>query len=190
MQRLHTYFFNCPCCTQPHARVYEYYAKFRGFIPETEPLTPSMNAELFERVVMDEDRFAGRSVSVGDGFYRCGNCFEFFKFEGDYSEAVTLSKEEREIAISKFKPISLNKINAIRNAFEMLKKLTSNNGYSIDDTTGEICFFDANGKEYKFKIADELILGFYDNNPNFQIDKDLRYAAKLDLEESKEKALS
>ena len=44
--------------------------------------------------------------------------------------------------------------------------------------------------KYKFKIADELVSGFYNNNPNFQIDKDLRYAAKLDLEESKEKALS
>lgn len=174
-KRLHSYFFNCPCCSQPHARLFEYYAKFRGLIPETEPITEQMDATLIERVVMDEDRFAGRSLTVGDGVFRCGNCYEFFKFNGPYTDAVSLSREEKEIAITKFKPVRMRKYDAMRNAFEMLKKLTTNNGYSIDDTTGEICFLDGNGKEYKFKIADELIEEFYGANPNFKVDEGIRY---------------
>lgn len=176
-KRLHSYFFNCPCCSQPHARLFEYYAKFRGLIPETEPITEQMDATLIERVVMDEDRFAGRSLTVGDGVFRCGNCYEFFKFDGPYTDAVKLTKEEKENAVAKFKPISMRKQDAMRNAFEMLKKLTTNNGYSIDDTTGEICLFDGNGREYKFKIADEIVESFYNENPNFVVEQGIKYPA-------------
>ena len=169
-KRLHSYFFNCPCCSQPHARLFEYYAKFRGLIPETEPITEQMDATLIERVVMDEDRFAGRSLTVGDGVFRCGNCYEFFRFDGPYTDAVALTMDEKEVAISKFKPVKMQKQDAMKNAFEMLKKLTTNNGYSIDDMTGEICFLDGNGKEYKFKIAEELVEGFFKSNPNFTVE--------------------
>lgn len=180
MQRLHTYFFSCPCCSQPHARVYEYYAKFLGFIPETTPITEQMNAKLFERVVMDEERFAGKSVTVGDGIYRCGNCYEFFKFEGPYSDAVALEPSEREIAISRFKPVSYRKEDAMKRAFDILVKLTTNNGYTVDDTTGEICFLDGNGKEYKFKIGQELIDSFYSDNPNIHVDEKINYSSSIE----------
>ncbi len=167
--RLHSYYFNCPCCTQPHARLFEYYAKFRGMIPENEPITPEMNATVMERVVMDEDRFVGRSTSLGDSVFRCGNCFEFFKFEDTVSDPVKLSKDEEEIAISKFKPIPLYKSDAIKFALDMFKKISTNDGYSINEETGEISIFDGNGREYCFKIADELVNGMLKNNPNFEI---------------------
>ena len=36
--RLMSYKFNCPCCGEPHKRLFEYFAKFYGMIPEDVPL--------------------------------------------------------------------------------------------------------------------------------------------------------
>ena len=161
--------FNCPCCTQPHARLFEYYAKFRGFIPENEPLSKYPDASMLERVVMDEENFAGRSLSLGESVFRCGNCFEYFKFDDYISEPVKLLEDEKAYVNSRFKPVSLYKNDAIKNAFEMLKKLTSNYDYQIDEYTGEISFADANGKRYSFNIGNQLVDGFFKDNPNFEI---------------------
>lgn len=168
-KRLHSYIFNCPCCSQPHARLFEYYAKFRGLIPENEPLKNYPDATMIERVVMDEENFAGRSLSIGESVFRCGNCYEFFKFDDHYSEPTTLTVEEKECVQSKFRPVSMFRVDAIKNAFDMLKKLTYNNGYQINEFTGEISFNDANGRKYTFKIGDALVDGFFKDNPNFEI---------------------
>lgn len=169
-KRLHSYYFECPCCNQLHARLFDYYAKFYGYIPEDVPLS-SVHTEvsMIERVAMDEDNFAGRSVGLGDSTFRCGNCNEFFKFYDTKSNAVALTQEEKQVALAKFKPITMLRETAIKNAFDMLVKLTANRGYQVDAETGEICFLDGNGKEYKFKIAEELIDTFYGDNANFKV---------------------
>ncbi len=168
--RLHSYFFNCPCCDQLYLRSFEYYAKFYGFIPEDVPLSSVHNeVSVYERVVLDEDNYVGRSVGVGDSTFRCGKCNEFFKFNDTVSQPVKLTVEEKEIAYSKFKPITMLRETAIKNAFDMLVKMTANRGYHIDAEKGEISFVDASGKEYSFKIAEELINTFYADNANFKV---------------------
>ena len=168
--RLHSYFFNCPCCNQTHLRLFEYYAKFYGLIPDNVPLSHfKTDVSMLERVVMDEENFAGRSVGIGESTFRCGNCNEFFKFDDYISEPKKLNEDEKRYANCKFKPITMLRENAIKNAFEMLVKLTHNRGYQINAETGEISFKDGNGKEYKFKIGEELISTFYGDNKNFKV---------------------
>ena len=167
--RLKSYFFNCPCCNQTHIRLFEYYAKFYGQIPDNIPLSNFKDVSMIERVVMDEENFAGRSVGVGDSIFRCGNCNEFFKFEDSISYPKRLNNDELRYANMKFKPITMLRENAMKNAFDMLVKLTQNRGYQVDAESGEICFLDGNGREYKFKIGEELIDTFYGNNKNFKV---------------------
>ncbi len=168
-KRLQSYYFNCPCCTQPHARLFEYYAKFHGYIDEKDPLENYPDASLYERVVMDEENYAGKTLSLGESTFRCGNCYEFFKFDDYVSEPFKLSPTEAEEAKTKFKPITMYKYDAIKNAFEMLKRLSDNRGYRINDLTGEITIVDGNGREYVFNFGNELIDAFYQGNPNFAV---------------------
>ena len=106
--RLMSYKFNCPCCGEPHKRLFEYFAKFYGMVPDDVPLA-SVHTEktMIERVTMDDGTYEGRSLPVGSGesTFRCGNCNEFFKFDDYNVEPRRLSKKEEDLAKTKFKPM-------------------------------------------------------------------------------------
>ena len=168
-KRLKSYNFKCPCCSEPHTRLFEYYAKFRGMIPEDQPLPEGVEVNMLERVVMDNGTYEGRSVTAGDGIFRCGNCFEFFKFNDKISEPVGLTQAEQRTANFLFKPIKVTYYQAVMNSIATFDSLLNSTGCEYDEVSRKIIVKNKNGKEYRLDFADELVKAFYGNNPNFEI---------------------
>lgn len=169
INRKKSYSFNCPCCSQPHTRRFDYYAKFRGFINENESIADVNGAYVYESAVVDNGIFEEKTLSVGDGIYRCGNCFEFFKFTDDESAPVRLNDKEKQVAKSKFKPINIVYDKAVMNSVASFFSLLENYGCEFDWDKNEIVISGAGGKEYRFNFADKFVEAFYGKNPMFDI---------------------
>ena len=184
--RLMSYKFNCPCCGEPHKRLFEYFAKFYGFIPDEVPLASVPNEKsMLERVVMDDGTYEGRSLPVGNGesTFRCGNCFEYFKFDSrDFGvDPRPLVYTEKEQAKQKFKPITIIYRNAVMNALASFDSLINKFGCDYDEDTKELVVKNENGKEFRFDFAEQLVDVFYKNNPMF----DMKCNEKWGLEPQK-----
>ena len=170
-KRLKSYDFKCPCCSEPHRRQFEYYAKFMGFIPEVEELPTDRDVTMLDRAVMhDESTFENsRTMPVGDGVFRCGNCYEYFKFEDQESLPVKLSEQERVEAERNFKPIKIVKRNAVMNAVASFDSLLNACGCVYDEETNDIVITTKQGKQIKLNIAEQLYEAFYNGNPMFDV---------------------
>ena len=168
--RLKSYQFNCPCCNEKHTRLFEYYAKFYGFIPEDRDIETVPNEKyMLERVVIDGGVETKRSMTVGDGVFRCGNCFEFFKFEDKTSQPIRILEKDKNLALTKFKPIVMLKEDAVMNSVAAFDSMINVNGCEYEAETGSIVIHGNDGKVFKFNIAEQLFQTFYGNNPMFDI---------------------
>ena len=168
-ERLKSYKFNCPCCKQGHNRLFEYYAKFYGPIPENQDLEQFKDIQLIERVVSDEPSIQGNSIGAGDSTFRCSNCYEFFKFDGSTGDPRQLFGFDKKIVEERFEPIPLTYEQAVMNSLAMLDELLNKNGCVFDERTGEILITRQDGKEYSFGFADSLVKSFYGENKNYEI---------------------
>ncbi len=184
-KRLKSYDFKCPCCSEPHRRLFEYYGKYYGLIPEVEGIPEDKEVTLLERVVMhDETTFEGsRSIGIGDSVFRCGNCYEYFKFADTYSLPDKLTPSEKEEAEKKFKPITVLKNGAVMNAVASFDALINKCGCVYDENTNQIVIRDGKGREFRLDIADQLFEAFYGNNPMF----DVKSSASWGLEKQAQK---
>ena len=98
-KRLRSYNFRCPCCNAKHKRLFEYYAKFHGLIEEDEPFPTHVPVGMLDRVEIESDTYESKTLTVSgdaieDKTYRCGNCYEFFKFTDNYSDPIRLLERE------------------------------------------------------------------------------------------------
>ncbi len=181
IEKLRSYDFNCPCCKQPHRRLFDYFQKYHGAVAEDVVLTDDMDIQMLERSVMDDGTYEGRTLTIGNSTFRCGNCHEYFKFYDNEFESppVRLSENEKRFAETRFKPITIIKDNAIMNAVASFDSLVNRFGCSFDSEDGSIVILNEQGKEFRFKIADELMRVLYEGNPTF----DVKAGAKWGLEE-------
>lgn len=169
MKRLQSYYFECPCCKTNQKRLFEYYAKFHGFIKEEEQLEDFRDPYLIERVVID-DADERKTVKIeGEPVYRCGVCFEFIKFDDNVSQPRALTNLEQTGAITKFKPVVVSPDVAIMNSVAYFDKLLNKNGCSVNPE-GKIVINSDNGLVYTFDIASALVDAFY-SNPNMQVNE-------------------
>ncbi len=169
LKRLQSYYFECPCCKSTQKRLFEYYAKFHGFIDEKENLKNFNEPSMLERVEIDGSD-EKRTIKIqGQPIYRCGVCYEFFKFKNNYSQPETLTEPEKLDALSKFKPVSVTPDIAVMNSVAFFDKLLNENGCALN-ANGEIEIRGKNGEVYSFDIAEALVAAFY-NNPNMQINE-------------------
>lgn len=167
-ERLRSYPFKCPCCEKQHKRVFEYMAKFRGFIPEEESLEQYSEVSMLERAVMPESD-EKRSIKVeNEPIFRCGNCFEFFRFDDNVSEPRRLNEVEKRYAKAMFKPVDIPYERAAMNSVAFFDQLINKRGCSVDYCTGEIVLYGEDGETYRLDIGKELVKAFYDN-PNFKV---------------------
>lgn len=189
IKRLKSYDFKCPCCSEPHRRQFDYLAKFMGFIPEVEPLPTDREVTMLDRAVMhDQTIYEGsRTMPIGDKVFRCGNCYEYFKFEDNESLPVKLSENEKQDVERKFKPITVVKRNAVMNAVASFDSLLNAQGCVFDEETNEIVIRTKQGKEIRLDIAEQLYHAFYDDNPMFDVKPHERWAyeTSADKEENK-----
>ncbi len=169
IERLKSYHFNCPCCFQDHKRIFEYYAKYRGFISEEEPLPENEELTIIQRAIMDRDTLEGRSIPIGDGVFRCGNCYEFFKFVDNSSQPRELTQTEKTEAMQNFRPLVITKEQAIMNAVASLDLLLNKYGCYYNQETQSIVINTDSGSQFSFNIAEQLLDVFYKNNPIFDI---------------------
>lgn len=174
--RLRSYDFRCPCCNAKHKRLFEYYAKFHGLIGEDEPIPTHVPSYMLERVVLESETYESKSLTVTsdaleDKTYRCGNCYEFFKFVDNTSEPMKLLEREKKVAVSSFKPLEITYEKAVMNAMATLDAVINKNGCAFDEDSKEVVIFGERGKEYRLKIDDELVKAFYADNPMFQVKK-------------------
>lgn len=172
-KRLRSYRFKCPCCEAKHERLFEYYAKFYGLLNEDEPFPTHVPVSMLERVVLESDTYESKSLSVsGEGFkstFRCGNCYEFFKFNDEFSDPVKLSYDETMEARGSFKPITLSYEKAVMNSVAIFDSIINKNGCAYDEDKKELVIFGERGKEYRMKIDEEFVKAFYGNNPMFYV---------------------
>ena len=188
--RLRSYDFKCPCCSEPHKRLFEYYAKFMGAIPEGEELPTDREVSMIEMASMkDQTVFENsRSVAVGNSTFRCGKCHEFFKFnDTNFAPPVMLTGKERDDAIKKFKPITVIRRAAILNSLGSLVSLLNQYGCVYDEVTNMIVIRDGRGAEYRIDIADQLYDAFYKDNPMFDVKKNDQWAFEAFDSEPKQK---
>ena len=186
--RLRSYDFKCPCCSEPHRRLFEYYGKFMGAIPEDQELPADREVSMLEIASMkDQTVFENsRSMSVGNSTFRCGKCHEFFRFpDTNFSAPMLLVGKEKEDAIKNFKPITIVKRAAVMNALGSLVGLLNQNGCVFDEETNEIVIRDGRGAEYRLQIADQLFNTFYKDNPMFDVKERERWGLDK-LEQSNE----
>lgn len=177
--RLRSYDFKCPCCSEPHRRKFEYFAKFMGAIPEDQELPTDREVSMIEMAQMkDQTVFENsRSLPVGNSTFRCGKCHEFFQFaDTDFSPPVLLSGKERENAMKNFKPITVVKRNAVMNSLGSLVGLLNQYGCVYDENDKTIVITDKAGKEYRLPIAEQLFDAFYKDNPMFDVKKHEKWA--------------
>ena len=171
--RLRSYRFRCPCCEAKHQRLFEYYAKFHGLIKEDEPFPTHVPVSMLERVVLEGNTYESKSLSVpGDEFkstFRCGNCFEFFKFNDDVSDPVKLSYDEQFEARGHFRPIELTYEKAVLNSVAIFDSIINKNGCAFDEDSKELVIYGERGKEYRMKIDEEFVKAFYADNPMFYV---------------------
>ena len=168
--RLKSYQFNCPCCNEKHTRLFEYYAKFYGYIPEDVDIESVPNEkQMIERVVINDGVDTKRSMTVGDGIFRCGNCYEFFKFNDKESQPTRILEKDKNYALFKFKPIVMMKEDAVMNSVAAFDTMINNNGCEYEAETGSIVIRGNNGEVFKIGIAEQLFEAFYGKNPMFEI---------------------
>lgn len=172
-KRLQSYYFKCPCCKSTQKRLFEYYAKFHGYIDEKERLEDFREPSFLERVVIDGSDERKTVKIEGEPTYRCGICYEFFKFDDNESSPRTLAEPEKLDAYSRFKPIKLLPDTAIMNSVAYFDKLLNENGCSINQN-GEIVIRANNGAEYTFDISVALVNAFY-NNPNMGVNDNYKW---------------
>ncbi len=176
-KRLRSYNFKCPCCEQFHKREFEYIAKYHGFISEKENLSDFDDPSMIEWVSMDDGTYEGRSVRSGEeSVFRCGNCYEFFKFDDYEAEPRKLTENEERLAKYQFKPITIIKNNAVMNSVASFVTLVNKYGCSYDQETGDIIVKNEDGKEFKFNIAEQLFETLYAKNPMFDVKKSALWA--------------
>ena len=178
IKRLKSYDFQCPCCLEPHKRLFEYYAKFHGEIPEGEEFPKDADISMIQRAVMhDQTTFEGsRTIAVDKGVFRCGNCYEYFKFNDETSEPIKLGPEESKSFDKGFKPIIVLKKNAMMNAMASLDGLLNTYGCEYDENTNEIVISYGRGKEIRLDIANQLFEAFYKDNPMFDVKESENWA--------------
>ena len=177
--RLRSYDFRCPCCEEPHRRLFEYYVKFAGMLPEDQEIPKDREVSMIERVTMKDQTVYedSRSITLGDSTFRCGKCHEFFKFNGtDYSAPILLSGKEKDDAVKKFKPLKIVKRTAVMNSLASLVSLVNQYGCTYDEKDNSLVVVDKDGKEFRFKIVSELFDAFYKDNPMFDVKKDEQWA--------------
>ena len=168
-ERLVSYKFGCPCCNEPHTRIFDYYAKFKGYIPEIEDLDKYKEVQMLERVVMNGEIYEERSLPAGDSTFRCGKCFEFFKFDDKTSKPRILTEEEKIKTKEKFKPIPIDKEVAVLNSVASFDHLINKYGCKYDVRTGNLVIIDDKNREITINIAEQLLDVFYRTNPNFEV---------------------
>lgn len=169
LKRLQSYYFECPCCNSTQKRLFEYYAKFHGFIDEKEKFEDFKDPSLLERIVIDgaDER---RTIKIeGEPIYRCGVCYEYFKFDDNFSPPRELTEPEKIDANIRFRPVSVTPDVAVMNSVAFFDKLLNENGCSINPN-GEVEIHGNNGAIYTFDIADALVNAFY-NNPNMVVNE-------------------
>lgn len=177
--RLRSYDFRCPCCEEPHRRLFEYYVKFAGVLPEDQDIPKDRDVTMIERVSMKDQTVYedSRSISLGDSTFRCGKCHEFFKFnDKDYSAPILLEGKEKDEAVKKFKPLVVVKRTAVMNSLASLVSLVNQYGCTYDEKENSLVVVDKDGKEFRFKIANQLFDAFYKENPMFDVKKDEQWA--------------
>ena len=177
--RLRSYDFKCPCCSEPHTRLFEYYQKFRGLVPEDEEISSDREVSMLERVSMkDQTVFEeSRSIGMGDSVFRCGKCHEFFKFNGtDFVDPELIVGAEKEKIEQEFNPIVIVKRNAVMNSVASFVSLVEKYGCTYDEKEEALVIRDENGKEYKLPIARQLFDTFYKDNPMFNVKKSEQWA--------------
>ncbi len=169
--RLKSYAFRCPCCEEPHNRLYEYFTMGGEEIMEYEDISKMNHIKLFERVEMQNQNsfINSRSLKVDGGFYRCGKCYEFFKFESPTSMPVPVTPAEKEVALKNFKPAVMMKNAAVMNAVAALDTLLNSNGCYYDTHDDVLVVTDASGKEIKLDIVDQLCGAFLKDNPMIKV---------------------
>ena len=169
LKRLQSYYFECPCCKTTQKRLFEYYAKFHGFIDERDRLENYRDPLMLERVIIDgvDER---KTIKIeGEPIFRCGMCYEFFRFDDNASEPRRLSEPEKMDAMARFKPVKLSPDVAVMNSVAFFDKLLNENGCTIN-ANGEVVIHGNNGAVYTFDIAQALVSAFY-NNPNMVVNE-------------------
>ena len=169
IKRLQSYYFECPCCKTTQKRLFEYYAKFHGLIDERDRLENYRDPLMLERVIIDgvDER---KTIKIeGEPIFRCGMCYEFFRFDDNVSEPRRLSEPEKMDAMARFKPVKLSPDVAVMNSVAFFDKLLNENGCTIN-ANGEVVICGNNGAVYTFDIAQALVSAFY-NNPNMVVNE-------------------